>query len=83
MKEIKEMTEEIKGKQAAYRLQEEDRRDCVFLLNGVTRSRDEDARPCVCDQHHRDIRVLPLLGDSDSCDSKMVQLQKAPSRLNM
>ena len=37
MKEIKEMTEEIKGKQAAYRLQEEDRRDCVFLLDSVTR----------------------------------------------
>ncbi|KAK8814844.1 hypothetical protein AV274_3460 [Blastocystis sp. ATCC 50177/Nand II] len=30
MKEIKEMTEEIKGKQAAYRLQEEDRRDSVM-----------------------------------------------------
>lgn len=83
MKEIKEMTEEIKGKQAAYRTQEEDRRDCACAYDEVIRSCDEDSRSCVCYQYYRNICVLPFLGDSDSCDPKMVQLQKAPSRLNV
>ena len=30
MESIKRMTEEIKGKQAAYRIQEESRRSCIF-----------------------------------------------------
>ena len=30
MDSIKRMTEEIKGKQAAYRIQEESRRSCIF-----------------------------------------------------
>ena len=33
MKDIQTMTEEIKGKQAAYRLQEESRRDGKLLKN--------------------------------------------------
>lgn len=42
MKEIKDMTEEIKGKQAAYRIQEEKRRECGSSIISVICSCDED-----------------------------------------